>query len=177
MTKIPSQVTSRLPDIKKIKSLSTLELFTYETSSDKKIFSIDKSHLADLVPAKTVGAVQRNWYTPSEFPCCPNENEVKPIKAYAEKVVPGSVFSRNQYSTSIVLESVLADANKSILVMCQKAESGGMKPWTIAKITHEDGLYVHEALGSFFDSDGAKKYFCLAQGLEWKGGDTFDDFC
>jgi len=38
-------------------------------------------------------------------------------------------------------------------------------------------LYVHESLGSFFGEDGAKKYFCLEQGLELKEGDTIDDYC
>ncbi|HEI6746074.1 TPA: hypothetical protein SJ233_003029 [Legionella pneumophila] len=118
MTKIPSQVTSRIADINKNKSPSTLELFACKTGSDKKVFSIDKSYLVDLVPAKTAGAFQRNWYTPNEFPCCPHENKAEPIKAYAEKIVPGAIFSRNKYSTSIILESALVDTNKSILVMC-----------------------------------------------------------
>ena len=29
----------------------------------------------------------------------------------------------------------------------------------------------------FFDINGAKKIFCLEQGLEWKGEDTFDEYC
>jgi hypothetical protein len=32
-------------------------------------------------------------------------------------------------------------------------------------------------MGSFFDENGAKKYFTLAQGKEWTGGDVFDDYC
>jgi hypothetical protein len=52
-----------------------------------------------------------------------------------------------------------------------------MKPWTLAQVTFEAGQFVHTNLGSFFGRDGAEKQFCLAQGKEWTGGDTFDDFC
>ncbi|GMO50477.1 MAG: hypothetical protein Pg6C_14330 [Treponemataceae bacterium] len=51
------------------------------------------------------------------------------------------------------------------------------KPWALAEITYEDGLYIHTSLGSFFGMDGAEKQFTLAQGLEWTAGDTFDDYC
>ena len=32
-------------------------------------------------------------------------------------------------------------------------------------------------LGSFFEEDGGLKYFTLAQGKTWTGGDCFDDYC
>lgn len=130
-----------------------------------------------LVVSKTPKAAQRKWQTPSEFPHCPQDNVLDPIKAYAINLVPGVIFSQNLYSTSQVLESALADSNQTIIVMCQKDESGAIKPFTLAKVTYEEGLYIHESLGSFFEEEGVKKYFCLAQGLTWEGGDTFDDFC
>ena len=37
--------------------------------------------------------------------------------------------------------------------------------------------FVHVNRGSFFEEQGAYKYWTLAQGLKWSGGDTFDDFC
>jgi hypothetical protein len=33
------------------------------------------------------------------------------------------------------------------------------------------------SLGSFFTKEGAEKQFCLAQDLEWFGGDSVDDYC
>ncbi len=45
------------------------------------------------------------------------------------------------------------------------------------QITYENSFFVHTSLGSFFKSDGAEKEFTLAQGLEWMGGETFDDLC
>ena len=32
-------------------------------------------------------------------------------------------------------------------------------------------------LGTFFTEVGVEKQYALAQGLEWTGGDTLDDYC
>ncbi len=61
--------------------------------------------------------------------------------------------------------------------MCESLEENAVKPWSLAKITFEDGLYIHTSLGTFFDKTGAEKQFSLAQGLEWTGGDSIDDYC
>jgi len=53
----------------------------------------------------------------------------------------------------------------------------GVKPWALAKISYENGVFVHSSLGSFFSKEGAEKQFYLAQGLEWYGGDSIDDYC
>lgn len=42
---------------------------------------------------------------------------------------------------------------------------------------YENNFFVHINRGSFFEERGAYKYWTLAQGLKWSGGDTFDDFC
>lgn len=127
----------------------------------------------DLVMAKTLGAAQRRWHTPTEFPCCPQKEEA-PLATYAEKLTVGAIFSRNDFSTHIVLEAAVIDDGQSIYVMC---ESDGMKPWSLAKITFEDGLYVHTSISTFFSEEGAEKNFYLARGIEWTSGDTFDDYC
>lgn len=129
---------------------------------------------AELVPAITPGAAQRNWRTPSEFPACPQGEQSHPILAYAADLKPGVTFSRNTYSAHTVIQTATSDDNLALLVLCQ---SDGMKPWSFATVTYEDGLYVHENCGSNFTKEGAEKQFCLAQGLEWAGGDSIDDYC
>jgi hypothetical protein len=128
----------------------------------------------DLVMAKTPGAAQRKWRVPTEFPCCPQKPEDQPVAAYAANLVAGAVFSQNDLSTHKVLESALIDDDQAVCVMC---ESDGLKPWSLAKITFEDGLYVHTSISTFFSKEGAEKQFCLARGLEWTGGDSIDDYC
>lgn len=129
---------------------------------------------SDLVLAITLGAVQRKWRTPTEFPACPQGAHRQPILAYAANLKPGVVFSRNAYSTHTVSKAAVSDNSSMLYVMSQ---SDGMKPWAFAKVTFEDGLYVHENCGSYFTKGGAEKQFCLARGLEWAGGDSIDDYC
>lgn len=130
--------------------------------------------ISDLVMAKTPGAAQRKWRVPTEFPCCPQKPEERPVAAYAANLVAGAVFSQNDLSTHKVLETALIDDDQAVCVMC---ESDGLKPWSLAKISFEDGLYVHENRGTFFEKAGVEKAFCLARGLEWTGGDSIDDYC
>jgi hypothetical protein len=133
--------------------------------------------MSDLVKAKTPGAAQRKWRTPTEFPCCPQEAEGKSLAAYAEKLKAGAIFSRNDFSTAVVLEAAIADDGQSIWVMCEQADAGALKPWSLAQVTHENGLYVHTGFGTFFSKEGAEKQFYLARGLEWAGDDSIDDYC
>jgi hypothetical protein len=136
------------------------------------------SEADELVMSKTPNAVQRDWLTPSEFPCCPQEYADEPIKTYADNLKTGSVFCRNNFYSSSVLKSSASEDKQSISVMTES--TGGknsVKPWALAKITFENGQFVHTSLGSFFSQEGAEKQFCLAQGLEWNGGDSIDDYC
>lgn len=128
----------------------------------------------DLVMAKTPGAAQRKWRVSTEFPCCPQKPEDRPVAAYATNLVAGAVFSQNDLSTHKVLETALIDGDQVVCVMC---ESDGLKPWSLAKISFEYGLYVHTSISTFFSKEGAEKQFCIARGLEWTGGDSIDDYC
>lgn len=47
----------------------------------------------------------------------------------------------------------------------------------IAKITVEDGKFVHEAHGTFFSNEGAAKKHFEMMGKLWEGGDSIDDYC
>lgn len=133
--------------------------------------------LYGLVMAKTPGAAQHNWKIPSEFPCCPGQAGEEPIKNYAEKLKVGNVFSRNDFSETVILKVSIGEVGHSLLVMCEQCKSGVVKPWSLVKISYEDRLYIHESLGTFFDRQGAEKSFHIKQGLEWIGGDSIDDYC
>jgi hypothetical protein len=131
----------------------------------------------ELVMAKTPGAAQRDWKTPSEFPCCPHKTEADPIKTYEENLRVGAIFARNDFSETVVLNVALLEEEHSLLVMCKQSQSGAIKPWSLAKISYEDGLYLHTSLGKFFQKQGAEKSFTIEQGLEWIGGDSIDEYC
>ncbi len=129
-----------------------------------------------LFSSITQNAVQKEWKTPTEFPCCPQEITKYALADYAKNIKVGAVFSRNKYSESITIDFALSQDENSIWIM-SKIDDDNIKPWLLARITYENGLFVHSNLGSFFTETGAKKNFNLAQGLEWKGEVSIDDFC
>jgi HNH endonuclease len=131
-----------------------------------------KTQQVELIKAKTVNAVQKNWNTPSEFPCCPQIYGKDPIKKYAENLRPGSVFCKIAFYSSVVSKHATSEDYQNIHVI---SISDSPKPWAIAKITYENDVFVPTSIGTYFKQDGADKYYCLAQGLEWTGGETFDD--
>jgi hypothetical protein len=131
----------------------------------------------DYMLSLTPGAAQRNWRTPSEFPNTPQETGNNPLVVYANNLKSGSVFSQNQYGASLVVNSGFSQDRQSLYVMTESSEGDrSVKRYALAKITYEDGLFIH-AGHTFFTKEGAEKQFTLAQGLEWTGGDTFDDLC
>nr|WP_121272804.1 HNH endonuclease signature motif containing protein [Pedobacter schmidteae] len=128
-----------------------------------------------LIQAITPNALQREWQTPSEFPCCPQEYTGEPIQAYSQRLTEDAVFCVNDLYSSVVYKSVVINDGQSIYVMTHNEE--GMKGWALAEVTFEDGMFVHTSKGTFFEEKGAEKQYCLAQGLEWTGGDGVDDYC
>jgi len=133
--------------------------------------------VSELIMAKTPGAAQRDWRTPSEFPCCPQEVGSDPITSYTERLKEGNTFVRNHIYESVVLRFAVSNDRKSIFVMTGSKEEDAIKPYAIAEITYENGLYIHTSRHNFFTQEGAEKQFTLAQGLEWTGGDSIDDYC
>ncbi len=131
---------------------------------------------SEMVKSETVNAIQKNWTTPSLFPCCPNEISDRPIHSYANNLEIGKEFSKNKFSNWVIVDYALSKDNNTLWIMCSTTEKNAMKPWSLAEVTFENNIFVHENMGSFFKKEGAEKNFVLAQGLEWTGGDTFDDF-
>ena len=128
--------------------------------------------------ANTPNAVQLNWRIRSEFPCCPQILSDNPLAAYSVNLKIGSIFCSNDVYSSKVLMSAISDDCQSLYVLTESTKGDmAVKPWALAKITYEYGLFIHTNIQSFFTKEGAEKQFCLAQGLEWTGGDSVDDYC
>ncbi|MDI1318087.1 HNH endonuclease signature motif containing protein [Flavobacterium sp.] len=134
--------------------------------------------ISDLIMAKNLNAVQRNWRIPSEFPCCPQEYAINPIKAYADNLKIGLLFCVNNVYSSLVSKIAISEDQQELYILSESKErENAIKPWALAKITYENEMFVHMNLGVFFTREGAEKQYCLAQGLEWSGGDSIDDYC
>lgn len=137
--------------------------------------SFEVQETLEMVKSETPNAVQLNWTTLSSFPCCPNKITEKPIFSYKSILKIGKTFSRNKYSNWVIAEYAISKDEDKLWVICSATDPTAIKPWSFVQVTFRNNLFVHENLGSFFKQNGAKKYFILAQGLEWTGGDTFDD--
>lgn len=124
-------------------------------------------------PSLTPNAFQDiAWRTATEFPLCPQNG--CDIEEYFRHLVKGSVFSKNQYGESIISDAAIFEGSK-IAVKCHMPD--GFKPWSLAVIESTDEKFVHVSISTYFNEDGADKYFTLIQGKEWTKGDVFDDYC
>ena len=135
-----------------------------------------------LKDSLTPGAKQLNWKTATEFLLCPAEGQERTLKTYLDNLVKGKFFTRTQYGDGgVVLDCGINEADNALYVLTQNGDDEGdqrtVKPWALCKITLQDGYYVHENQGSFFQEDGGQKYFALAMGRKWTGGEVYDDNC
>lgn len=151
------------------------EIMTKDVHNDEQD-EIEKDEYDGLTDSLTANAKQLYWRTPSEFPCCPNNPTINPLEAYRSNLKTNAIFCKNKIYSSLVVDSALLDDGRALLVM---TKSGGetIKPWALAKVVFKDGIYIHISMGSFFAENGARKQFTLAQGKEWDGEDSIDDFC
>jgi len=79
-------------------------------------------------------------------------------------------------STIVECFAISNDENK-LWIMCKSGDENPIKPYSLAEITYQNDVFIHNSLGTFFEKGGVEKQFMLAQGLEWTGGDTIDDYC
>jgi hypothetical protein len=128
----------------------------------------------ELVNSKTPGVVQKDWKIPSEFPLCPPESKKTSLEQNLQHLKTGEVFARNKYGESIVHSAELSENSEALLVLCNNL--GGVKEWTLVRISIEDQQFVHESIQTFFSLEGAQKQFTLDRGLKWEGGDSIDDY-
>ena len=93
------------------------------------------------------------------------------------QTINSSVFCRNDVYTSLVSKSTISDDRQFLYVLTESSEGKkAIKPWGLAEITYENGLFAHTSVQNFFTQEGEEKQFCLAQAFEWTGGDSIDDF-
>lgn len=125
-------------------------------------------------------ALQKDWKTPTEFICCPKESTETPLQDYYNNLAVGKLFTKNRYGMYTVLDFVMLNDNREILVAtksCQDDGFGEAMSYGLVKIYHSGCQFLHENIRTFFSEDGVKKQFTLHQGKEWNGPDSIDDYC
>lgn len=134
---------------------------------------------SEFMDSLTSNAVQKvkNWKTPTEFPCCPQEKTSNPITAYATNLSVGDIFSRNQYTSSLIERFAISNDENTLWIMCKSGDENPIKPYSLVEVTYQNDGFIHNSLGTFFKKEGAEKQFTIVQGFEWTGGDSIDDYC
>ena len=145
--------------------------------NDEMIYISKVLSRTDEYESLTPNVVQVHWKTPTEFPLCPQEPHENPLEEYKKRLSPGQVFCSNQYQDSIVLDTALVENDTALYVMCKSSDAAALKPWSLTEVRYKNELYYHKSIQTYFEESGAQKYFTLAKGEEWKGGDVFDDLC
>lgn len=136
-----------------------------------------ETHSFILRDSQTPNALQGNWYTPTEFVCCPSNISNTPLVDYFNNLKINSLFSRNSYGDSFVLDFALSDDKEHLWVLTKNPDKEVVKPWALAEVILHNDCFLHLNRHSFFEEIGGRKYFTLEQGKEWTGGDCLDDVC
>ena len=128
-------------------------------------------------PSLTPGAIQRHWRIASEFPCCPKSIGDDPLHDYARNLNEGDVFVQNRFGDSLVSELAFVEDKSCLAVITQMPENG-VKDWAMTKITVENGYFVHESAGTFFERQGARNALKRLSGLTIAPSEEcIDDYC
>lgn len=124
--------------------------------NESLFFSEKEMQKPVIIPSLTENAVQSDWKTPTEFPCCPPKITSTPIKDYEANLEIGKVFNRNKFGENRIL------AFKNISSNCLYVMSNisiGFKEYAIARITFENGKFVHESVYLLDSGDEPYDFF------------------
>lgn len=126
-------------------------------------------------PSLTPGAIQRNWRTPTEFPRCPSVVGKSTLDEYLARLQSGVVFARNRYGDSTVVDAGRA-LDGALSIVCNT--DSGVKDWSRARVSIEDGQVCHESGGTFFTREGAMKQHLRALGAAFDEAlyESIDDY-
>ena len=124
----------------------------------------------------TANAYQ-TWGTPTKFPCCPSEAKINMLEEYLSNLEVGKILCQSELFTSEITKFEYNSEKQKIIVQTVQTNKDSIKPWHITEITVNEGKCYHSLYCSCFEEDGADKYYTIACGREWTGGDVFDDFC
>ena len=91
---------------------------------------------------------------------------------YASRLLFGAIFSKNRYSTSLVVHHQLREDD---LIVLTRFAGEAIKDWAVAHISIFDGHFLHRSEGTFFSLQGAMKRFRELTGDPLE--DAIDDYC
>lgn len=147
----------------------------HSKKNDKPEINEEEVKLPEFFETSNKLAVQKGWSpnTNPEFPCCPTEISEQPLKDYFNNLKEGAIYVTTRYGDSTVFESALY--NDKIIVSTKIPN--GVKSFALSIIEWNGSVFVHTSKGTFFEENGVRAAFTRAQGKEWDGPDSIDDYC
>lgn len=103
-------------------------------------------------PSLTPLVVQIRWKVPTEFPACPDEFTDDALLLYASRLSFGSVFARNELSTSLVVDHRLKGDD---LIVLTRFAGDSIKDWAVARISIHGDTFFHRSEFTFYTLQGA----------------------
>ncbi|MBP5259660.1 MAG: HNH endonuclease [Paludibacteraceae bacterium] len=122
-------------------------------------------------------ALQKDWYTPTAFPCCPTAFHSQGLREYFENLGENVLFAKNKYQEQRLLYKALIKNDSELLVCSVSTDGDTVKPYGLTKILFSGGQFVHESKGTYLEENGVLKAFTEMQGKVWTGGDSIDNYC
>ena len=156
------------------RNISSLRPTPYEMEHTSRlpVADEDENLPAGCIRSLTPNALERGWRVPYEFLFCAQQGG--DLKSYFEAIEIGEEVAIGKGYSFFATEKAM---NRDGTAICLKTLSeSGAKQFGVMTITMEDGWFIHEGR-SYFHENGQEKYFTIAKGEEWTGGDVFDDFC
>ena len=148
-TEIP-RPTSKIPE-PVVESVS-------ETHSDNDPYKIME---ADYNKSLTPSALQApGWWTPTEFPCCPEVVKADGLKDYKDNLRPGLLFSSNKYDKYYVIDRAIVPKRKMLFVLTKnELEDGYFGAYAITAIEIKYNKYTHISAKRFGHESDATKFY------------------
>lgn len=121
-------------------------------------------------------AVQIGWapHTKPEFPCCPEQIENSPLQEYANNLEVGTTFVDIFYGASTIYEY---SKTRDKIVIITRLPEGSPKNFALAEILWNGKLFIHKALGTYFEENGVRAAYARELGLKWNGPESIDNYC
>lgn len=138
-------------------------------TAERADFEPDPEEYESLTPS----VVQVRWRIPTEFPECPSEVTDDALDRYAENLVFGKVFARNDIYQSLVVQRSLAE--DALIVLTHNPGPNAIKDWAVAQISVRGEFFYHRSEHQYFSLQGALKTFCELSGDSYE--DCMDDYC
>lgn len=156
---------------------STLEFYrNFQRTERERLRSQSReavdSFATKPIQSKNSNAKQINWKDPSYFFHCPEDSIDVSLADYARNLKGQLFLCEGRYGKTEIIQFDITPDKKKIVV---KGQSENVKPYVLISVTYENGFFVHRVISTYFQKDGLDKYYNLELGIEWKGGEVFDD--